>query len=164
MINRKNQIFTPKATSELNEMKTRTDRNVFNKEPIRMTVKIEDIINNYKNIQELQRIDTIEPEIEEFIDVKPKSVKQIIHKKLKKPGSAENPNSIISLTTREKLRPKNSLISKKNTLIEGLESSLQKKLDCKFRIDEHKPVKKLPSSIIVIIDNAVRIYSVKKIS
>ena len=143
------------------------------KEPIRMTIKLEDILNSCGNKPSSpQKTEIMEPEIEEFNEIKPvRSQRSLLLKnlrsKLVKTTQEASSDNEKSNTSRVRLKPKyakskalrTTKLSDKNRYFNLLQHTLEKNFGGNVEIKPEKKFDCLPRSIAIVIDNSVQIYS-----
>ncbi|OMJ77368.1 hypothetical protein SteCoe_23066 [Stentor coeruleus] len=133
------------------------------KEPLRMTIKLEDIINASKNLKEPNSAKPeTEPEIEESSDLNSRSSPQ------KSPEPQYISDKIVDCKI-EKVRVKERFLMEKQKpevkekKLKELENVIGKKFNCNVKINKDSKIEKLPNSIIVVIDGNVHVFNVQRL-
>ena len=146
------------------------------KEPIRMSVRLEDIVRSVRGQRSVPKIEVMEPEIEEFNEVAPKrSQKSILISNLKTKFGIRNektpdPSWGLLKTDRVRIKPKyikskevkNSQVQENNRCTKLIKQALELKFGKIFEIKQEK-IDKFPDSIVMVIDNTVQMYSIHKL-
>jgi hypothetical protein len=133
------------------------------KEPLRMTIKLEDIINASKNLKEPNSAKPeTEPEIEESSDMNSRSSPQ------KSPEPQYKSDVIVDCKI-EKVRVKEKFIIEnqksdvKEKKLKDLENVIGKKFNCHVKINKDSKLEKLPNSVIVVVDGNVHVFNVQRL-
>ena len=174
----KSQFETPSKLPNSNVHSAKSINSLNNsKNPIRMSIKLQDIIYSCKKKSlPQQHSDVLEPEIEEFIECKKNSINELSLKKIPTKKIEKNQQRIkIEKKTQQSscnVRIKEKYIKKKyiqcdlkekNFNNESIENIVTNEFGYKIKINENKRIEELPDSVIIIIDGSAQIYSLKKI-
>ena len=164
---------TPTKSKIINTDYTQNSQSTLSlKKPIRMTIKLEDIINISKTSQ---KDNTLNVKKEDIADIRKYSsrAKLPIHNFYKDIGNNEKIGKKTSKPNTERPKSTNRVtksidfelanMKKTKNSIASIEKSIEKKFGYRVKVTEIKNNLQMPESVLVIVDNVIQAYTIKKL-